>query len=90
MSTRPTITVIQKRNGVKFVVNYDHYVRYKNNYEVVQEEDKEYPSVTDEDILEALDMEDEKDLRDFLREKGITFRGKRTKEQMIKLLEDSI
>lgn len=89
MSNRPTIVVIQKQTGLKYLVNYDHYLKYRENYEVVQEESNEPPSITDEDILSAYEMEDYKELRDFLRSKGITFRGKKTKEQMIKLLEDS-
>lgn len=101
--SRPTIKVIFKTTGVEYLVNLDHYKKYMEDYTVVRDEEPETVegdekesvegekvfNITDDDLEFAKYMDDLKELRDFLRIKGITFQGTKSKANMIKLLEDA-
>lgn len=85
--SRPTVKVIFKETGAIYLVNTDHYKKYSHQYDLVEEDKESSSKITDEDIMKAIEIEDKKELRDFLREKGITFSGNKSRANMIKLLD---
>lgn len=73
---RETCLVIYKENGVKFLVLRAHYEKYKDQYELIVDDKTEEGFVSD------------KDLRDKLRDRGITFRGKKSRDEMLCMLDE--
>lgn len=73
---RESVLVILKENGCKYCVLKDHYEKYKDQYELIVDEKTEETFVSDTE------------LRDQLRDKGITFRGKKSREEMLCMLDE--
>ena len=73
---RESVLVILRSNGVKYCVLKSHYEKYRSDYELVVNEEDEKNFVSD------------KEMRDKLREKGITFRGKKSRAEMECMLDE--
>lgn len=73
---RQSVLVILRESGVKYYVNESHYNKYKSDYELVVDETTEENFVSD------------KELRDKLRERGITFRGTKSRAEMECMLDE--